>query len=90
MATPITEAVRTEALFASDLQCSQLPTQESIRDAVTAAVDRLGANGCAALVAQEYGEHPDNAMGRMRWAKLAVRGAFPTLADAPVEGTAQP
>jgi len=68
--------VRTEALFASHLQRSQDPTAELIRAAVTAVVDRLGETGCAALVAQEFGEHPDCALGRMRWARVAVRTAF--------------
>lgn len=71
-----TDDVRTEALFASDVQRSQQPTPELIRAAVTAMVDRLGAGGCAALVAQEFGEHPDCAPGRMRWARTAVRGAY--------------
>jgi hypothetical protein len=65
-----------EALFASNLQRSQRPSAELIRDAVTAMVARLGERGCAALVAQEFGEHPDCAIGRMRWARLAVRDAF--------------
>jgi hypothetical protein len=68
--------VRTEALFASDVQRSQHPTPEQIRASVTATVQRLGERGCAALVAQEFGEHPDCALGRMRWARLAVRDAF--------------
>jgi hypothetical protein len=68
--------VRTEALFVSDVQRSQHPTAESIRAAVIATVDRLGEGGCAALVAQEFGEHPDCAPGRMRWARHAVRNAF--------------
>ena len=68
--------VRTEALFVSHLQRSQQPTPELIRAAVTATVDRLGEHGCAALVAQEFGEHPDCALGRMRWARSAARRAF--------------
>lgn len=75
-ATLLTDDVRTEALFASDLQRSQEPSPESIRAAVDAAVDRLGAGGCAELVAQEFGEHPDCAIGRMQWARRAVRNAF--------------
>jgi hypothetical protein len=71
-----TDDVRTEALFVSHLQRSQEPTPETIRAAVTATVDRLGERGCAALVAQEFGEHPDCAQGRMRWARRAVRRAF--------------
>ena len=68
--------VRTEALFVSDLQSSQHPTPEVIRAVVTATVDRLGEGGCAALVAQEFGEHPDCALGRMRWARRAVQTAY--------------
>lgn len=71
-----TDNVRTEALFVSDLQRSQQPTAEIIRAAVTATVDRLGERGCAALVAQEFGEHPDCALGRMQWARTAVRSAY--------------
>jgi len=67
---------RTEALFVSYLQRSEHPSPELIRDAVSATVDRLGRTGCAALVAQEFGEHPDCAPVRMRWARLAVRSAF--------------
>ena len=68
--------LRTEALFASDLQSSQRPSADAIRAAVAATVDRLGETGCAARVAQEFGEHPDCAPNRMRWARTAVERAF--------------
>ncbi|GLY93743.1 hypothetical protein [Actinoplanes sp. NBRC 103695] len=68
--------IRTEALFASYLQRSEGPSPASIREAVIAALERLGAGGCAELVAQEFGEHPDCALGRMQWARTAVRNAF--------------
>ncbi|MBO3737028.1 hypothetical protein [Actinoplanes flavus] len=68
--------VRSEALFASSVQRSQEPTPEVIRTAVLAMVDQLGETGCAEIVAQEYGEHPDCAIGRMSWARDAVRLAF--------------
>ena len=68
--------VRTEALFVSHLQRSQEPTAELIREAVTATVGRLGESGCAELVALEFGEHPDCALGRMQWARRAVRNAY--------------
>ena len=76
MTALLSDDIRTEALFVSDLQRSQQPTDEVIRAAVTASVDRLGPNGCAALVAQEFGEHPDCALGRMQWARTAVRRAY--------------
>jgi hypothetical protein len=71
--------VRSEALFVSNLQRSQHPTAELIRAAVSATVNRLGEIGCAELVAQEFGEHPDCAIGRMNWARHAVRDAFSVL-----------
>ena len=79
MIAMLTDDDRTEALFVSDLQRSQEPTPESIRAAVKAAVELLGPDGCAALVAQEFGEHPDCAPGRMQWAWHAVRNAFSTV-----------
>jgi hypothetical protein len=74
--TVITQDVRTEALFVSHLQRSQQPTPESIRQAVFDMVGRLGEARCAELVAQEFGEHPDCALGRMQWARTAVQLAF--------------
>jgi hypothetical protein len=68
--------VRTEALFVSDVQRSQQPTVELIRAAVSDTVNRLGEARCAELVAQEFGEHPDCALGRMRWARSAIQVAF--------------
>ena len=72
----IDQDVRSEALFVSYLQSSQQPTPESIREAVLDTVGRLGEARCAELVAQEFGEHPDCALGRMQWARTAVQLAF--------------
>ena len=35
-----------------------------------------GGPGCAARVAQAFGEHPETAVTRMRWARAMVAGAF--------------
>jgi len=75
----IVKDLAAEALFVSNLQRSQHPTAELIRAAVSATVNRLGEIGCAELVAQEFGEHPDCAIGRMNWARHAVRDAFSVL-----------
>jgi hypothetical protein len=72
----VLDSIRSEALFASTLQRSQSPTPELIREVVTTTVDRLGEARCSEVVAQEFGEHPDCALGRMRWARTAVRNAF--------------
>jgi hypothetical protein len=69
-------AVRTEALFVSALQRSDEPTGDQVRQAVAAAVRRFGSRGCAALVAQEFGDHPELAVGRMRWARGVIHDVF--------------
>ena len=60
------KAVRAGALFLSVLQPSGSPTPDQIRHAVTATLQRLGASGCAAAVAGEFGDHPDIAVARMK------------------------
>jgi hypothetical protein len=64
------------ALFASVLQRSDEPTASQVRQAVAAATRAYGAGGCAARVAHEFGEHPETAATRMRWARMEVLGAF--------------
>jgi hypothetical protein len=71
------EAVRAEALFASALQPSGSPSPDQVRRAVTTALRRLGSSGCAAQAAGEYGDHPDIAVARMRWALATVRLVYP-------------
>lgn len=69
-------AVRAEALFVSALQRSEEPSTDQVRQAVTAAVRALGSRGCAERVAQEFGDHPETAAARMRWACTVTRAAF--------------
>lgn len=69
-------AGRAAALFVSVLQRSDKPTPSQVRQAVRAATRAYGAGGCAARVAHEFGEHPETAARRMRWARMAVLGAF--------------
>jgi hypothetical protein len=71
-----TSAARADALFASALQCSDEPSAMQVRQAIAAASRALGDLGCAARVAQEFGEHPETAVARMRWARTTVAGAF--------------
>jgi hypothetical protein len=58
-----------EAVFASSLQPSQQFTAAEAWAAVTAAVARHGAQGCVELLATEYGERPETAAARMRFAR---------------------
>lgn len=69
-------AGRAAALFVSVLQRSDEPTPSQVRQAVRAATRAYGPGGCAARVAHEFGEHPETAATRMRWARVAVLGAF--------------
>jgi hypothetical protein len=69
-------AARCEALFASALQRSDDPTLPEVREAIQRALLDLGALGCAAWVAQEFGDHPETAILRMRWARTAVELAY--------------
>jgi hypothetical protein len=83
-------AARTGALFASPLQRSDEPSARQIRQAIATAIGVHGVRGCAAHVAQAYGEHPETALTRMRWALTAVASAFSgsraESAHAPVPG----
>lgn len=56
-----------EALFVSYLQPSQSPTRGALQEAITAMILRYGSDGCAAGVAEEFGDHPDTAVRRMAW-----------------------
>jgi hypothetical protein len=77
MMSRVSLAIRCEALFVSDIQSSEHPGPPQIRTAVTETIRRFGAHGCAAIVAQEFGDHPETAVHRMRWAREAVARAYP-------------
>ena len=86
---PSVGAARANALFASALQRSDEPSAAQVRRAIAATVRAFGTRGCAARVAQAYGEHPENAVMRMCWARAAVATAVQrsVLAGCPVKGT---
>jgi len=71
---------RADALFASPLQRSDEPSPAQVQQAIAAALAAFGIRGCAARVAQAYGEHPETAVPRMRWARAAVTRAPVTRA----------
>ena len=60
---------RCQALFASALQPSDTPDAGLVAAAIRSAVHRFGPRGCTELMAQEFGDHPDAAARRMRWAR---------------------
>jgi hypothetical protein len=70
------DTARADALFASALQISDRPSPVQVKQAIDTVSRTLGDLGCAALVAQEFGEHPETAVTRMRWARDEVAFAF--------------
>jgi hypothetical protein len=65
---------RADALFASPLQRSDEPSPAQVHQAIATALATFGILGCAARVAQAYGDHPETAVPRMRWARATVTG----------------
>jgi hypothetical protein len=83
-------ALRANALFVSGLQRSGNPSADQVRKAVDAAIRKYGDTGCAARAAQEFGDHPETAVIRMRWAIAVVWETFadsaPDLGQRPATG----
>ena len=65
-------ALQADALFVSALQRGDELNHSQIWQAVAVALDAYGDAGCAGRVAQEFGDHPEIAAVRMRWARAAV------------------
>lgn len=67
------EVMQAEALFVSPLQASDTIDPDTVIDTVDTLLRRHGPAGCAAQMAYEFGDHPDTAVRRMRWARRVVR-----------------
>jgi hypothetical protein len=65
---------RCAALFASGLQQSDRPSGDAVAKAVQRTVQQFGVRGCAGRMAQEFGDHPEAALERMRWVRRLVGG----------------
>jgi hypothetical protein len=61
-----------EALFASPVQESDALTPQAVADAISKAVRQFGPAGCTSRMAQEFGDHPEQARDRMRWARQVL------------------
>jgi hypothetical protein len=71
-------AARAEALFTSALSARIQYSRAQVTDAIRTAVHTHGGTrGCAAQVAGEYGDHPETAALRMRWARHLVNVTYP-------------
>lgn len=86
MPRPIVTDTHCEALFASALQRSDAVTSEAVADAISRTIRQLGPSGCACVVAEEFGEHPETARDRMQWARQLVSELFAGCA-LPAAGT---
>ena len=63
-----------EALFASHIQASDQPDSGQISTVIARVLQQFGPKHCAERVAEEFGDHPETAVARMRWIREAVRG----------------
>ena len=73
---PLT-AARAEALFVSDLSATGQPTSVLVEAAIKHALQTHGGSrACAADVAAAYGDYPEPAACRMRWARSLVEELY--------------
>jgi len=70
-----------DALFVSGLRRCDEPGAAQVRQAIAAAIRAFGRSGCAGRVAQEFGDHPETAVIRMRWARAVAGAAFTESAN---------
>jgi hypothetical protein len=70
MTTPMNVSDLAQVLFVSALQASDHPSPDQVRMIIEGHLRARHADlsGCAALVAQEAGDHPEAYASRMRWA----------------------
>jgi len=78
-------AFQADAVFVSGLQPRDELSTRQVRQAVATAIEAFGCSGCAGTVAQEFGDHPETAVIRMRWARTVAREAFAGSAPQPGE-----
>ena len=81
--TAVLTAARAEALFtAGHLSTGSHPGFEVVEEAIRGAVRAHGGvRGCAADVAAEYGDPPEVAVPRMRWARDVIADLYPRRRD---------
>jgi hypothetical protein len=85
MASLSVGAVQADALFMSGQRRCDEPGAGQVRRAVAEAIRAFGCSGCPGRVAQEFGDHPETAVARMRWARAVAAEAF----EEPVPGLGQ-
>ena len=74
------KAAWADALFVSVLQRCDQPSAGQVQQAIATAMCVFGPRGCAERVAQEFGDHPEVAVTRMRWARELAAEAISSRA----------
>ena len=70
-------AARAAALFVSDVSVAAHPTDAEVDDAIRRSLrTHGGSRGCAADLAAAYGDRPELAASRMRWALGVVQSRY--------------
>jgi hypothetical protein len=68
---------RAQALFVSDVTATSEPSPVEVARAISWALRMYGGvQGCAAEVAAAYGDYPETAAPRMRWARGVVETVY--------------
>jgi hypothetical protein len=60
-----------------DRECAGDPQAGEAAAAVSDAIQNLGPDGCTGRMAQEFGDHHEEARNRMRWARELVSEMVP-------------
>jgi hypothetical protein len=81
---------RCAALFASGLQRTDAPAPEALGEVISRTVRKLGIAGCAARMAQEFGDHPEAAASRMRWIRQLIGELYAPAACRPARSGGWP
>ncbi len=76
--TRLTQTDVRRMIFASTLQQSDRPSADTVAAAVSLALADLGLAGCLDRIAEEFGDHPETACERMRWADQLSGELAPT------------
>lgn len=64
---------RAAALFASDLPYLWHPGEAAVEAAISSALTVCGGvDGCISALAAAYGDHPETAVPRMKWARQTI------------------
>jgi hypothetical protein len=75
--TRLSTTARAQALFSSDLSATSSSTFAEVIAAIDRTLRTYGTSGCADRLAAEYGDHPETAVPRMRWALATAKITHP-------------